>query len=383
MKNRTLASRNVLGGFCGGFLGILAFSIFHLLLPIGCLLGVVIGFWYQEIWKEIKDESRKAYTSWCGFYNEAIIAPKDRFKEYLKQLKAKWSSEGDGISDFFFWIARVVIGTLRLSWKLACLMVRATRWPFKHPMNGVYLATTAALICFIGLLVRFAFPLCYSWMLSASGTNDGSWVIFMLFAFVFPLCLPVTASIVIAFNLQDMRSFYEDWQRYNRYGLLFHIGYKFLQISKAFALMVLWECLGLTYVVLGLVAVLGFMALPISIAKATLRVLWHFANMANHWLCFIITLTVTISSALLMQRYLHGIGLWVVAMGTGCVAGLASEAARRIMQTVLSMKPAVMTFANRKCGDDPIDELLVPLWKKNYSWLHKYIVGWIPVPIEQ
>jgi hypothetical protein len=52
------------------------------------------------------------------------------------------------------------------------------------------------------------------------------------------------------------------------------------------------------------------------------------------------------------------------------------------MHTMLSMKPAVMIFANRKCGDDPIDELLVPLWKKNYSWLYKYIVGWIPVPLE-
>ena len=381
MKNRTLTSRNVLGGFCGGFL---AFSIFHLLLPIGCLLGVVIGFWYQEIWREIKNESRKAYVSWYNFYNEAVIAPKDRFKEYLKQLKTKWSGEGDEIiSDFLFWIARIIIATLRLTWKMARLTVIALRWPFKHPMNGVYLSTVAALICFLGLIGTFVFPLCYSWMLSGSGMNDGSWIIFMLFAFVLPLCTPVAASIVVAFNLQNMRSFYKDWQRYNRFCLLWHMTYKFLQISKVFTLMVLWECLGLTYIVLGLVAVLGFMAVPISIAKTTLRVLWRFANMTNHWLCFIMTLVVTISSALLTQGYLHGAGLWIVAMGTGCMAGLASEAARRFVHTVLSMRPTVMTFANRKCGDNPIEELIVPLWKKNYSWLHKYVVGWIPVPIDQ
>ena len=49
----TFGKRNFLGGFVGGILGILACAFIHpATLPFGCLLGVVSGFWYREIWEK-------------------------------------------------------------------------------------------------------------------------------------------------------------------------------------------------------------------------------------------------------------------------------------------------------------------------------------------
>ena len=47
---RSLSSRNFWGGLLGGLLGLAAFVKIHAAaIPVGCLLGVVVGFWYQEI----------------------------------------------------------------------------------------------------------------------------------------------------------------------------------------------------------------------------------------------------------------------------------------------------------------------------------------------
>lgn len=49
-KSRSVRARNVCGGFLGGVLGILACGFLHpLWLPVGCFLGVVIGWWYEDI----------------------------------------------------------------------------------------------------------------------------------------------------------------------------------------------------------------------------------------------------------------------------------------------------------------------------------------------
>lgn len=49
-KERSLTSRNFFGGLIGGLLGILSFALIApIALPFGCLVGVVVGFWWQEL----------------------------------------------------------------------------------------------------------------------------------------------------------------------------------------------------------------------------------------------------------------------------------------------------------------------------------------------
>ena len=56
MKERSVTQRNLVGAFLGGFAGILATGYIHpALLPGGCLLGVIIGWWYQEIYCTVAD----------------------------------------------------------------------------------------------------------------------------------------------------------------------------------------------------------------------------------------------------------------------------------------------------------------------------------------
>lgn len=382
-RMRTITSRNMLGGFCGGILGILAFSIFSLLLPVGCLLGVVIGFWYQEIWAGIKTESRKTMDKWQRFYNDAIIAPRDRFRVYLGNLKARlWDRED--ASGIFYIIARVLIGALRLCGKLVQLIIRTCRWPFKHHMNGVYLVTATAAAIFAAGLIYVVFTASYN-LTIPTGLEEDVRLTVLIVPLIVVLFLPISSAILTAFNCADpnddigmIRAFYKDWERYDRHGLFYHLGYKLVVMIKVCSAGLLWEVLGLAYIATGLVAVVAFMAIPIGITKATLRVLWQMTNRTNHWLCFAVTLTITTASALLLAQYLHGTGLWLVALLTGSMAGIASEVARRFVATLLILKPTVMAFANRKC-EDPIDELIVPLWKNNWSWLRKYFIGWIPM----
>src|ERR1043166_7801498 len=54
---RSTTKRNFWGGFWGGVLGILATAKLGILaLMGGCLVGVLLGFYYQELWQVLKDE---------------------------------------------------------------------------------------------------------------------------------------------------------------------------------------------------------------------------------------------------------------------------------------------------------------------------------------
>lgn len=377
MKNRSLTSRNVLGGFLGGFLGVVAFSLINLLLPVGCLIGVVIGFWYQEIWAYTLEGYKASCNHVRAFCRNAIVAPKNEFKLWLQRVKAAWMSEDNtGLMDVIYWCARLLIGTLRLIWAIV-------RWPMKHTMNGVYLTTAVAVLIFLTVL---AVPIWYQfcvWWYDPNNDVNGQLGSAKILGSVFLLLIPTFFAAGVAFlgspDKNELHGFYSDWERYDRYGLAGTLGYKFMVMSRQFILFFVYECLGLAYIALGIVSVLGFMVLPMLFTMWLLRALWHFSTMKNHWLCFGVTLTVTTISALLMGSHIHGVGLWLVAMATGSVAGLMSELVRHGLSVVLSAKPAVMAFANRDFGIDPFETLIVSMWKKRYSWLHRYIVGWVPV----
>ena len=380
MKERSITSRNILGGFCGGFLGIIACSIFQLLLPVGCVLGVVIGFWYQEIWAAMIEDYHKTCLRWQAFWENAIVSPRDKFWAYLARLKKSYE-DNTGITELFYWVPRVGIGLARLLYKVLNFLRNIAMWPFKEPIHGVYIHTWTAAVCFVGFLVWLLAPvsLYFVYNFDNPRNNYSGGFGFNIFGFC-ALFLPVFCSIFQGLpneRLERVRQ--RDLARYNRHGFLYHIAYKFVEMVKHFALIVLWECLAFLYIVFGFIAVVLFMALPIVFAMWSVRVVWYFATKRQHWLCFSVTLVVTTASAILTRNHLHGVGLWIIAVATGCASGFVSELVRRKLEGILVAKPAVIEWASRKI-EEPIGDFLVPIWKKYYSWTRKYMIDWIPVP---
>lgn len=81
MKTKRVSIRNFIGGLLGGFLGILAFGYIHpIALPFGCLFGVVIGWWHQEImqlnFKEIVSKANIVVTLNINMLTKKRHAPK-------------------------------------------------------------------------------------------------------------------------------------------------------------------------------------------------------------------------------------------------------------------------------------------------------------------
>jgi hypothetical protein len=76
----------------------------------------------------------------------------------------------------------------------------------------------------------------------------------------------------------------------------------------------------------------GFVSLVLFIFVTLLmNALWIASSRHEHLLCVTVTLIVTVISAIVCNTYMHGIGLWLVALTAGVLSGLLTEAVRRIV----------------------------------------------------
>ena len=90
-KGRSERSRNLLGAFLGGLVGILAFGyLTPWVLPLGVLVGVVTGYWYGEIWRGCRVSWVRAKSAFDSVPTWAVTRWNSRWGNTVLGVDADW-----------------------------------------------------------------------------------------------------------------------------------------------------------------------------------------------------------------------------------------------------------------------------------------------------
>lgn len=135
MTERTVSRRNLVGGFWGGILGILALGYLHpIALPFGCFFGVVVGWWYQEIWQSTVDSFHcgivRTQHAWNRF-TTFVLTPTQKLREVRFDI-------GPCLKVCHFFLFAFV-------W-LSRRPIAFVQWLKAHPMNRAYAMRTLAVL---------------------------------------------------------------------------------------------------------------------------------------------------------------------------------------------------------------------------------------------
>jgi hypothetical protein len=275
MTNRSYTSRNLLGGFFGGILGILAFALIHpSLLPAGCLLGVVIGFWYQEIWINAKADYVRTCTRWETAYEKTVLLPYARLRALSRKIKR--SNIAIPSPRFRFAALRLYVQMRRFKNKcrtgagsLIHGIGNALRWPIKSDKHGVLTVSLATSLIYAGLIVWIVLPIIWMYEYDFHNRDSSAYCMGGFLTLLLGMCPFMGAfagiTVGLAGNEKEADKFTADCvARYQRYGLPYLLIHQFFYMGKWLILGLIWELCAILYFLLGIVCVIGFMVRPSS-----------------------------------------------------------------------------------------------------------------------
>lgn len=344
---RSVALRNFIGSFLGGVVGILvSWYLAPMLLPLGVLLGVIIGWWAEDIVDAGKHSYRFASQRWKKFTNsvvlESIQLPScsgflmtTRAIIVLLITKTRNSvlCAVEYVSMPFKWILR----GLR---SLARFPVHFTQWA-SHPASKAVLISYGVVVVGIALnaVIFYTF---YPWpevkMIGGGVYGKPEQIVSFalsdkyLFTLLATLVLTVfgTASFLRNSYMNPVQLFYSRWERYARHAPFTYFVVELYRFFRAEVVMVAYITLSLLYWVTLGGALLAIVTIP-AITSVTFMVsLWKIAQRSAHWWCFVVTLVVTTTSAIMFyDKFNNELILWLVALCTGLVSGIVSESLRR------------------------------------------------------
>jgi len=341
MKERSVTQRNLWGGFLGGLLGILCFGLINeYLLIIGCLVGVVGGYWYQEIWQIICDDWVETKATWQEMYTNTMEA-----LHLIASDSAKFLKRYEMNVDFHKFLKYFVIPLIHF---LDIRNSTVVKWFMAHPMNRAYSVRVLAAITLTSLHMIWYVPLCKFWFSTLDSENPGSFILFMLLAVIL-FCI----MLIVPFStfseektLKDMKFFYKYYEKYSQKNVFYTYFYDMVGITAAQFFVILSGLGLLSYTLLAGALVSTVIFLPVIAFLLIIKSIYHITLRPNHWLCLSVTLVVTTISALLTKPYLEStIILWLVALATGCLSGLATEGVRRIIAWDFAQNPRLTNYA--------------------------------------
>ncbi len=344
MKTRSVMSRNVMGGFLGGMIGILAFSWNSFLMPVGCFIGVLFGYWFQEIIDLVIDFPKRIFRRFSlirrwlsGVSNEfikEITKTTVWFPEWLFYKAILWFRVlcVNPVVWFFGWLSRV--------------------WKFltdSHPMNTAYVLQGIAVFIVTAMCCSGAVWFWYAADMQHIDNNSFMILPFMtvvLSSIMVPVSLLCSVVNVDTDDISlKMRHFYKVYGRIEKLGkTIFFI--RELLVCTGYAVFILLVAFGsMCAVVMLPVAVILFMCCIVILGF--FRALYIVAHYEGHWLCFGVTLITTTIMALSTQDILSGVMLWIVALATGCLSGVCSEMVRRGIDLFYKRFPMALEFVYR------------------------------------
>jgi hypothetical protein len=346
MKERSVSRRNFSGAFLGGMLGILLTGFVHAsLLPVGCFLGVVLGWCYQEIWQSITSSCQRGVDRTQRVYSHLVrvlVTPTWN----LKKLQLNYQPLLKVLHFIFFipfWIFRSPL-----------LFVR---WLRQHPMNQAYALRGLAISSFLSLNALGVF---FLWLF-VSGLNvdyeHSAWpLLVILGAFITILALSLS---LVELCQGGRRGFYSTWDKYTKSGA---ISFFFLDLRQALSLegrmffvslvtLAWFSGLGLLFLVV--------VILPISSLVGLTRGVYRATTQGGYWMCFAMTLITTSVVAWFTHPYFGDDRLlWAAAL----LAGLASAVVTKAIHSLLLRFFVTNQHVERVVIED-LGQRLLPSWR--------------------
>ena len=352
--NTTTVTRNLLGGFLGGLFGVLvAGYVSSLLAPIGCLIGVLSGYWHDRIFAKCKGAMRLHRMR--SRRNKTILGD---VAEALKLRRyAVWR--------FMTRPLPSVSPVLEFAVKATLSPFKFFGWLMSHP---VLIARTITVCAQLSVATGF---LCATYLLFPSATiEDGTRMIYWIACGIAGV-LAMFFRLEVADDAADnsAKAFYTTWNRYSQRNPIVFA----LNEFKA-AIMIQ----SVIFVLIGIVCCIAVMALvglfvgffSSLIVVGIIRGLWTVSSRKEHLLCLGISLIGTVASAIVFNGSLSGSTLWIVALATGLACGVSSEIARRSILWAFAHTPAWKATVPED-GADAVMDLMGWLGKPLLDGLEK------------
>ncbi len=240
-----------------------------------------------------------------------------------------------------FWIIKLLYRGIAVFAKATSLLPgRAYRWAQHEPNVALMLSVAAVLTG--GLLNFAAIVLLYDWPTTLTvGTMTQSRIEpfaaprVVETAFIFTLFLTTIGAIKICARgltaEESMANFYQRWEQYSRQTAVEYYCRQLVNFFWSEVVAILSIVLSLAYWLTLGGGLLVFVVVPAATVINFLNGMYGIAQRSAHWWCFGVTLTITALSGLLFHRYfVDPTMVWLVALGTGSVSGLATEGLRRL-----------------------------------------------------
>jgi len=318
---KSVSSQNLIGGFLGGTAGILvSWFVSPLALPFGVLLGVVVGWWNEEIVQLFGEAHRQAKKTASGFVGTT---------DFVILTSARLCGLPSAIANVFRWIiVKAIIGSIVA---LVSTPARFARWLASHPTNR-----TRAIDITISLIFIFGTPVIMFFLephvgIEGSENRGVLAILGVLVATGGSTAYRVCREFGKKAELNELGQFYREWEIISRHG---SVGFFLYAIAMQIRYMIGFAVFCIIAVPWFFAfAIVGFLGIyPLIAGIAVVHGFYKIANRSGHWLCLGVTMAVTgISWLVCHKSFPDPRILWITALGTGIISGGVTEFIRRFM----------------------------------------------------
>ena len=328
--------RNFIGALLGGIIGILAWWYIHpTTLPLGCILGVLLGWWHREILKIATTSANRTLAGLSvakisvGAFFGTPIKPVD-FQPFLRFLSAP---------------IRAVVWAAKTP-------ARFVGWFHAYPKNQVLTLWLLAGAIFTLLTAAWLLPLMAWRMWRVSSDHRGFYGALVIYG---GMWLFIIALFPIALQYRESRSANRT-QDFIDLGPKRWVGRELADLFRYQASFILYSLGRMVWFGIVGTAFLGLIVVPISFGIAVVKGLYRVSQKSGHWLCLIATVCVTSVVALLGDPYFHEPRiLWAAALIAGLASAAVTHAAHRTLGWFFSIQQRAQTL-----GSAPLWPHLVP-----------------------
>ena len=362
---KSVTFRNLTGGFLGGAMGILSsWYVAPVFLPLGVFIGVVVGWWNEEIVHllyESHQKARRATRKVTSFANSLT----DEAVKVLARLCGIPSAVGESVLGLTVQVIGGCLLIITMLWKAP---TRFRTWITVDQRNQVAVIETTILLLFV-----LGIPATVGFIIEPHLGFTGGWVGILSIPSVV-----VTLGGAGVHNMQNevepncelklLGRFYRDWEVISHHGW---IGFCFYTIGQ-YVRYSIGTALFLTIATPWFLCIwmLGFIGVcPLMVATAFAEGFYRVATRAGHWLCLGVTMIVTgISWFFYHESFADSRIMWMVALGTGTVSGGITEIVRRVVLPFYEN-----THFGRRLAQDSINIMISG--KENEGYVDVFMFG--------
>lgn len=326
---RSITLRNLLGGFLGGITGILATSWWspYALAP-AVFLGVLVGWYHQELLAAARGNVEQQPLS---VRLGGILAATTHSSSELGFAMEKHFGDSFPLFRFVLWL---VVAPLWLVGRVPAVV----RWARVSSERQARLlrALTSLLLPMPVAFWIYQWALAHEQLTTTEVVGAGERLLAFQIALLVLLFLAMPVICGVGGDVNKRRGGRID-ALYVQRGPLAAMGMTALYGIRSWVLCVVYAVVAVTYVVSVCLLILVAICVPVVTIYAVVRTLVRVAQLSGHYLCLVVTLTVTIWSAWRFHGQLANPAVvWTVALATGVVSGMATETVRRFANWLLA-----------------------------------------------